>query len=250
VLDRGAVDAGKGDTEQGSVVADAELKRAVTFVMPALNEERNLAGAVAEVSRSTDSLDDYEILIVNDGSTDQTGKIADELARDNPHVRVVHNPRNMGFGGAYKVGAAHARMPYVIMVPGDNNHPPDGITPILDKLGEADMIIPYLSNPEIRGIKRMYISDAYTVLLNFLFQLRVPYYNGLVLHRTDLLRTITIETNGYAYQSEALIKLLRRGATSTTVPVPLARRDHTTRAFKIKNIMRVLETIWRLLRTR
>ena len=133
------------------------------------------------------------------------------------------------------------------MVPGDSNHPADGITPILDRIGEADIIVPYLSNPEIRGRKRKLISDAYTKLLNMLFRLNLPYYNGLVLHRSALLRTISIETNGYAYQSEALVKLLRRGASAVTVAVPLGHRDHRTRAFKVKNIVRVGSTIWRLI---
>lgn len=235
-----------GSDNVGSNKAVTE-PRSVTFVMPALNEEANLAHAVSELIPATGGLDDYEIVIVNDGSTDRTGEIAEGLARENPRVRVVHNPRNMGFGGAYKVGVTHARMPYVIMVPGDSNHPPDGVTPILDLIGQADIVVPYVSNPQVRGLKRMIISAAYTKLLNFLFRLNLPYYNGLVLHRTELLRTITIETNGYSYQSEALIKLLRRGATTVTVAVPLAHSDPNTRAFKLKNILRVGNTIWRLI---
>jgi glycosyltransferase involved in cell wall biosynthesis len=221
--------------------------RSVTFVMPALNEETNIAHAVSELIPATVGLDDYEILIVNDGSTDRTGEIAEGLARDNPRIRVVHNPHNMGFGGAYKVGVSHARMPYVIMVPGDSNHPPDGVTPILDLIGQADIVVPYVSNPEVRGRKRMIISETYTRLFNLLFWQNLPYYNGLVLHRTALLRTIDIKTNGYAYQSEALVKLLRKGATTVTVAVPLAHSDPNTRAFKLKNVMRVGNTILRLM---
>jgi glycosyltransferase involved in cell wall biosynthesis len=233
-----------------SVSPVGDLPKAVSFVVPCLNEEKNIAATIAEIRGAAAKLQDYEIVVVDDGSTDRTGAIADEMSRADAHVRAVHNPRNLGFGGAYKVGVANARMPFAIMVPGDNNHPADGITPILDRLGEADIVIPYVSNPEVRGPARRLISGAFTGLLNVLFGLRVPYYNGLVLHRTDLLRLITIETDGFAYQSEALIKLLRRGATSTSVPVPVAQRgDHSTRAFRLKNVLRVLETILRLLRT-
>lgn len=235
-----------GSNQDGSD-KPATAPRSVTFVMPALNEEANLAHAVSEVIPATVGLDDYEIVIVNDGSTDRTGEIAEGMARENPRIRVVHNPHNIGFGGAYKVGVANARLPYVIMVPGDSNHPPEGVTPILALIGQADIVVPYVSNPEVRGPKRMIISAAYTKLLNFLFRLNLPYYNGLVLHRTELLRTITIETNGYSYQSEALVKLLRRGATTVTVAVPLAHSDPNTRAFKLKNILRVGNTIWRLI---
>jgi len=226
------------------------LQRAVSFVVPALNEEVNISDTAAEIRRAASNLDDYEIIIVNDGSTDRTGEIADGLAAVDPRITVIHHAKNKGFGGAYKTGAAAARLPYVLMIPGDNNHPADGITPILNRLGEADIVIPYVGNPAVRGLKRRAISSAYTLLLNLIFRLNVPYYNGLVLHRTDLLHTITIETDGYAYQSEALIKLLRRGASSVAVSVPLAAHgDKRTRAFKPKNVLRVGETIWRLLRS-
>ncbi len=230
--------------------ASPRFPRAVSFVVPALNEEKNIEDSVREIHRAAEGLDGYEIVVVDDGSTDRTGEIADELARRDGRIRVVHNQRNVGFGGAYKIGVKHASQPYVIMIPGDNNHPAWGITPILSRIGEADMVIPYVTNLEIRGRKRQLISVTYTRLLNFLFRLDVPYFNGLVLHRTDLLRGITIETNGYAYQSEALIKLIRRGATSVTVPVSLAHDDQFSRAFKLKNILRVGETILRLLFSR
>ena len=148
------------------------------------------------------------------------------------------------------MGVANADMPYVIMIPGDNNHPAPGITPILDRIGQADIVIPYVANPHVRGLNRRIISNAYTYLLNAVFRLKVPYYNGLVLHRTDLLRTISIETNGFAYQSRARIKLLHRGASSSEVPVALGEQgDHRSRAFKLWNVIRVGETIWRLWRS-
>src|SRR5262249_32350895 len=161
---------------------------AVSFVVPALNEEENIADTVAEIRRAAKRLDDYEIVVVDDCSVDRTGEIADTMARQDTRVRVIHNARNMGFRGAYNIAASAARMPYVIMIPGYNNHPAPGITPILDRLGQADIIIPFVSNPQVRGLKRKLISDAYTTLLNAIFRLRVPYYNGLVLHRRDFLQ--------------------------------------------------------------
>lgn len=228
--------------------AAASPKRAVSFVVPALNEEENVADTVNEVHRVGAMLEDYEIVLVDDGSTDRTGALMERLAATDGRLRVIHNPRNLGLGAAYKVGVAQAAHPYVIMIPGDNNHPAEGIVPVVMRLGQADIIIPYVANPEVRHFKRRLISNAFRWLLNLLFGLRVPYYNGLVLHRADLLRTITIETNGFAYQAEALVKLLRRGASSIAVPVAVASRgDRSSRAFRLKNVITVAETIWRLM---
>jgi glycosyltransferase involved in cell wall biosynthesis len=242
---------GSGVKSRASLAWESQVRfpvaHSVSFVVPALNEERNIRATIGEIRAAAAILDDHEIVIVNDASTDRTGEIADALAREDARIRVVHNTRNLGFGGAYKAGMSVARLPYVMMVPGDNNHPAPGITPILDLVGEADIVIPYVANPEVRGLKRRFISRAYTMLLNAAFGLRVPYYNGLVLHRTDLVQSICIETDGYAYQSEALIKLLRQGASSVAVPVALSELgDNRTRAFKLKNVFRVGKTILRL----
>jgi hypothetical protein len=135
------------------------------------------------------------------------------------------------------------------MIPGDNCHPAECISSILERIGEADIVIPYVANSSVRTLTRRAISSAFTLLLNVLFRQRVPYYNGVVLHRTDLIRDIVIETNGFAYQAEALIKLLQRGASSSSIAINLSERgDRRTRAFRLANVVTVAETIWRLKR--
>jgi len=231
----------------GTVLDGTQPQTSVSFIVPALNEEVNLRDTVDEIRRAAVVLSDFEIVIVNDGSTDATGAIADDLASKDAKVRAVHNLKNAGLGGAYKSGLAAASKSYVIMIPGDNNHPADGIIPILACAGKADIVIPYVANPEVRGPMRRAISRLFVILVNLLFGLNVRYYNGLVLHRLDLLRQITIETNGFAYQAEALVKLLKRGASYHQIPVPVADHgDRNTRAFRIRNVIRVVRTLAKL----
>ena len=226
----------------------ASATRTLTVVVPAYNEEANLAAAVAEIHAACRGrVADYEIVVVDDGSRDGTGALADALAAADPRVRALHNRPNRGLGGAYKAGVAAARHAHVMMVPGDNSHPAEGVTPIIDRIGEADIVIPYVTNPESRGFARRVVSRAYTLLHNALFRLRVPYYNGLVVHRTALLRSITIETDGFAYQSEALVKLLRGGASFVSVGVVIDEGpQHRSTAFRPKNVMRVGVAVLRL----
>lgn len=217
----------------------------ISFVVPCYNEAPNLEGAVKEIDRTASEcgIDNYEVILVDDAGSDGSGEIMARLAAEKPYIKHIANPRNLGFGGAYKAGVRHAAGEYVIMVPGDNNHPADGVVPIIRLAGRADMVIPFITNPGVRGLKRQIISRAFTRLMNFLFDLDVPYYNGLVLHRTELLRKITIETDGFAYQAEAVIKLLKGGADYITVGVKLNDADPRTSAFKLKNIYRVIKTI-------
>jgi dolichol-phosphate mannosyltransferase len=215
----------------------------LAFIVPALNEQENIVGAVAEMRRAAAmaGLAHHEIVLVNDGSTDRTGEIMRDLAARDPAITYVENPTNLSLGGAYKAGVRVATATYVMLVPGDNEHPAEGLLPILSERGKADIVVPYVVNVEVRGLFRRMASTGFTSLVNVMFMRRVPYYNGLVIHRRALLKGVTIRTNGYAYQAEAIIKLLRLGHSYVTVGTMIgSRKRGTSKAFEISNVLKVV----------
>ncbi len=214
----------------------------LSFVIPCYNEQRNIGKVIAEIDAAAADapVPSYEIVIVDDCSTDDTRDVARSIARGRSDIVLVCNATNLGFGGAYKAGVEHANGAYAMMIPGDNSHPKEGITPILRCAGEADIIIPYAANPQARDFARIVISRSFTWLVNSLFGLDVPYFNGTVLHKTELLRSITIKTNSFAYQAEALVRLIRRGATYKAVPVTIAERANgRSSALHLRNVIQV-----------
>jgi dolichol-phosphate mannosyltransferase len=222
----------------------------VSVIVPALNEQGNIEGTVSEVLAALSGrFADYELVLIDDGSTDETGRIMDRMATENSHIRVIHNPRPSNFGGAYKKGLAAARMQYVVMVPGDNQFPAASIVKVIERIGEADIVIPYTSNQHIRTKSRQLGPRAFTHILNFLFRLRLRYYNGIVVHRTDIVKSIAITTDSFAYQAEALIKLLRRGHSYVEVGTEITERSSgKSAALRPKNLMLVFKTIAHLVR--
>ena len=208
--------------------------RTLSVIIPALNEEDNLAGAVATVLDAIgDRFTDYELLIFNDGSTDRTGRIADELAAHNPRIRVVHNHRNLGLGCNYTKGVELARMEYVAWFPGDNEVPGQAVRAILDAIGSAEIVVPYISNPHVRTWSRRLISASFVRLLNLLFGLRLRYFNGPSVHRRTLLLSVPIRSSGFACFAAILI--------------PTGTRQHgRTKAFRLKNLVSIFSTIARL----
>src|SRR5207244_1967894 len=100
------------------------------------------------------------------------------------HVRVVHNPQNLGLGGAYRRGLQHARMQHVMWISGDNAETSDNIENITAHAGEAEIIIPVLVDQTGRPWLRRWTSRSFTFVVNTLFGLDVRYYNGAVLHQT------------------------------------------------------------------
>lgn len=228
----------------------ASVKPTISFVIPALNEEANIADAVREaVASMRERFRDYELLLFDDGSTDRTGAIMDQLAAADPaHVRVTHNPTPRNLGGVYKQGIALARMDYILMVPGDNENPGHALQAPFDAIGQADIVLPYPVNSAVRGAARHLISRVYVGLLNTLFGLRVRYYNGTVIHRTANLKGLSIKTSSFAYQAEILIRLLCAGKSFVEVPIRIEppKEGRRSRAFRWKNMMQVGRTLYLL----
>jgi glycosyltransferase involved in cell wall biosynthesis len=218
------------------------------FVIPCFNEENNVEATVGSVRKAMGERNDYEIILINDASTDHTLVRMRALEATDPRIRVLDNPTNLGFGGSYKRGAGVATATYVMMLPGDDGFPGHSIAEIIGHAGEADIIIPIVTNRGARHWFRAFASKGFTTLLNWAFWLNVGYYNGAVLQRNELLRTIEITTNSFAYQAEALVKLIARGATYKHCYVSIQERAAgRSSALSLKNQIAVWRTILHLL---
>jgi dolichol-phosphate mannosyltransferase len=219
----------------------------ITFLVTALNEEEEIEDTVRTIIQAAgERIEQYEILLVDDGSTDSTASIMDRLAGTNATIRVIHNEKNLGLGGAYKRGLQDARMEYVMWVSGDNAETVENLANIASHAGEADIVIPVLLDHPNRPAIRRITSRVFTMLVNLLFGLRVRYYNGAVLHRASLIRSVDIVTDSFAYQAEALIKLLRRGHSYVEIPYYSATYDGIfSNAMRPKNLLGVVKALSR-----
>ena len=220
----------------------------ITFLVTALNEEDKIEATI-ETIKSVDRgpFDGFRIVIVDDGSTDRTAAIIERLASQDDRVLAVHNSVNLGLGGAYKRGLQHVKTDYVIWVSGDNAESATNLTYILSHAGQADIIVPVLRNPEGRPWLRRLTSATFTGVVNTVFGLSLGYYNGTVLHKTDVIRSIDIRTSSFAYQAEALIKLVKGGHSYVEVPYRSATYDGIlSNAMRPKNLVAVGSAIVRL----
>lgn len=193
------------------------------------------------------NLADYQIVLVDDGSVDNTSAVMNRIASQNSRICAVHNESNLGQGGAYKHGLTRATCDYVMGVAGDNAASVESIKSTIEPVGKADIIVPYANNPEARGGIRRFGSRAFTTVINILFGLKIPYYNGAV-PRRELLKKIVIKTNGYAFFAEIVVKLLVQEGCShveAAVNYPASANDHTS-ALRIRNLVEVLTDVIRL----
>jgi dolichol-phosphate mannosyltransferase len=221
------------------------FSRNISIVIPALNEETVIEAVVRDIEKQVIAFfGDYEIILIDDGSTDRTGAIMDKLATELRRVRAIHNPGNIGLGASYQRGVAEARCTYLMMLCGDGGMPAASLPPIFAAVGSADIVAPYVTN--LRTIKspvRYFTSRVYTNLLNILFGQKIKYYNGLPVHRVDLLRQLRINSTGFAFQGEILTKLLRSGCSMTEVGVAGAEMTRNSSALRLKGLLNIAKVL-------
>jgi glycosyltransferase involved in cell wall biosynthesis len=213
----------------------------ISVVMPSLNEEANLGEAVADVLAAFKDLKlDGEILVVNDGSSDGTAELARALEKKHPEVRALHHEATQGIGAAFWSGVKLASGEAVTMLPGDGENDAREILLYLPLLQRVDIVIPFVFNGEIRSLLRRLLSKIYKTIINLSFGVLVNYMNGTVMYRRSALLTLKHQSTGFFYQTELLIRAIRKGYLYAEVPYALKlRRKGRSKALTARSLWRV-----------
>ena len=194
--------------------------RSLSVVIPAYNEEANVATAVERVSQVVQSLNmECEIIVVNDGSRDRTGEIAREMQTRIPHMKLVEHFPNRGYGGALKAGFAAAQYDWIAFTASDNQFDFAEISLLLARSTEADIVSGYRANrqdPPIRKLNALGWNSVVRLLFGFLSR---DIDCGFKLFRRELLDHIHIESNGAMIDTEFLAGARARGYKIADVPV-------------------------------
>jgi glycosyltransferase involved in cell wall biosynthesis len=197
----------------------------LSYFFPAHNEEANLEGLVEEALAALPTLaDTFEIIVVDDGSRDATGRIADDLTAANPGVvRAVHHPTNRGYGAALRSGFGAARYDHVAFTDGDRQFRVADIGRLIDRLGEVDrpdVVVGYRIKRADPPVRTLY-ARAYRLANRIFFALRVRDVDcACKLFRREALDGIAVESGGAFFSAELLIKLQVAGRSVAEVGVP------------------------------
>ncbi|MFO0802176.1 MAG: glycosyltransferase family 2 protein [Gemmataceae bacterium] len=219
----------------------------LTILVPALNEERRLAVTVEEAIRAAQRhLAAYEVIIINDGSTDRTGEVAEELAARHPWVSVVHFDTNRGVGAAYHEGLRRARHPHLTLIPGDNAFQSSGVETVFQHVGRREMVVSYRANPRARTRMRLLLSRCCTTAMRLLTGHPIRDAHSLYVFPVAKARQVPRNT-GYGYHIETLSTLLRGGVPYVEVPVLLTPRpDSSSKVMRFGVLARLMGTMSRL----
>lgn len=211
-----------------SMLDTPATRRGLSVVLPAYNEESVIAQTVGRCEQVLARVaPDYEIIIVDDGSRDRTGAIADALAAANPRVRVVHNRPNRGYGGALMAGFSAATKSLTFFMDADGQFDIRDIAKLL-RLREAGhrAVLGYREHRRDPWL-RLVNAWGWNVLVSQLFGLRVRDVDcAFKLYDTNLVRMLDVQAAGAMVNTEMLAKLSRVGMPYIEVPVNHYKRLH------------------------
>jgi len=226
---------------------------ALSYFFPAHNEAENLRDLVAEALATLPSLADaFEVVIVDDGSRDETPAIADELAAADQRVRAVHHPKNLGYGAAIRTGLEAARHELIAFTDGDRQFRVADLGRLTARhaAGDAEVVVGYRikrADPPIRTLYAL----GYRLANRVFFGLRVRDIDcACKLFRREALRDINVESGGAFFSAELLIKLRAAGRTVVEVGVPhYPRTAGSPTGARPRVVLRAVRDFW-LLRLR
>jgi glycosyltransferase involved in cell wall biosynthesis len=185
----------------------------VSFFFPVYNDEatvRDVASRALMMLRS--NAQEYEVIIVDDGSPDASGKIADDLAREYPdEIRVIHHGQNRGYGAALTSGIRASRYEWICMVDGDAEYDVLDLERML-KLRDYYLLIIAFRYKKLYSTKRILISYVYNKVLRFMF--RTPFRDvstGIRAFHRSILDKIEITSTGPFFGAELVIKAMLCG---------------------------------------
>ena len=207
---------------------DRPVTPGLSMFFPAYNDAGTIASLVIQAQEAIRKLTpDFEIIVVNDGSRDQTGQIAEELARTYPHVRVIHHSGNRGYGGALRSGFDAATKELIAYTDGDAQYDPSEIATLWERLGDdADMVTGYKisrSDP----LHRIVIGRLYHHTVKLLFALRVRDVDcDFRLMRREVFDRVKLDRDSGVICLELMRKVQDAGFRVVEVPVHHYHRTH------------------------
>lgn len=217
----------------------------LSVVVMAYNEEdciEALLERLVPYLKGQSLLERFEVLVVDDGSTDRTPDIVRRWELREPGVRLLSHDRNLGMGAAIRTGYGAATCSHVTQLPADLQVPPETLDLFLPHAGEVDLVLSVYDDRG-DGLKRRILSSGYRLVAGLILGQRAD-YTGTMLFRRTLLHSAHISTNSFVANLEFPLKSINRGATVQLVrfnPSPrIAGASKVTSARRIVGVFKEL----------
>lgn len=215
----------------------------ISFIVPAFNEAPTIVATIKTIENAAaqHNLKGYEIILINDGSSDDSATIIKKLAVEDPKIKPIYHETNQGLGKSIIDGIQKAAMDRFIVVPGDNDISTESLNLMLHYRDSAELILTVPINKEARPVGRQIISAIYQITHNIFFGTSVGYLNGPGIWPTKHVRTLNLKSNRFSIISEMNVKLLSAGVEFAEVPIYLQADEPTRATVTWRNLREVVK---------
>ncbi|MHC4070558.1 MAG: glycosyltransferase family 2 protein [Planctomycetota bacterium] len=188
----------------------------ISVFFPCYDEQENVGRTIEKALAVLEKLDaDFEVIIIDDGSTDDTGRIADEIAGRDNRIRVVHHRHNLGYGAALQSGFKAATKELVFYTDGDGQFDIDEMPPLLKLMEQHDIVTCYRLNRRDSVIRKIN-GWCWTKLVCLLFGLKIRDIDcAFKLYKRDIFDNIKLSSTGALIDTEILARAARKGYSMT-----------------------------------
>ncbi|HEV2319084.1 MAG TPA: glycosyltransferase family 2 protein [Verrucomicrobiae bacterium] len=199
---------------------EIEDPHSISVFFPFHNEQENARRVYESARKVLDEMGlDYEIILVDDGSKDETPQIVDRIAASDPRVKVVHHPVKSGYGAALQSGFRAATKGLVFYTDGDCQFDLNELPPLLPLMRQYDIVTCYRMNRQENARRRLN-AWLWTWLMCTLFGLKIRDMNcAFKLYKRNIFDVIKMDSKGSLLNSEVLARAKRKGFTMTQVGV-------------------------------
>jgi len=221
----------------------------LTVFFPAYNDGGTIASLViAAVQTARRLTSDFEVLVINDGSTDSTAEVVDELARIYPQVRAIHHEKNRGYGGALRTGFASASKDWIFYTDGDAQYDPREVTRLWEKKSDSVDLVNGYKISRSDPLHRIVVGRVYHHTVKLLFGLKVRDVDcDFRLIRRRVFDTVTLEKSSGVICLEMMKKFTDAGFSIVEVPVHHYHRAHgKSQFFNFPRLARTAVDVFRL----
>lgn len=226
--------------------SDSEPSISVFF--PCYNEQDNIARIAEQALAVLEKLGaDFEVVIVDDGSSDATGRIADEIAERNSRVKVVHHPTNLGYGAALRSGFEAASKKLVFYTDGDGQFDINEMPPLLPLTEQYDIVSCYRLNRQDNLIRKIN-GWCWTKLVCLLFGMKIRDIDcAFKLYKREIFDNIKLSSTGALIDTEILARAVRKGYTITQKAVHhYPRTAGTQTGANLRVVFRAFKELFKL----
>ena len=220
----------------------------ISVFFPCYNEQENLTHIVDQALGVLEKLNaDFEVIIVDDGSSDSTGQIADEIADRNSRVQVVHHQTNLGYGAALQSGFRAATKELVFYTDGDGQFDINEMPLLLPLMEQYDIVSCYRLNRQDSSIRKIN-GWCWTKLVCLLFGMKIHDIDcAFKLYKREIFDNIRLSSTGALIDAEILARAIRKGYRITQEGVHHYRRATGTQTgASLRVIIRAFRELFEL----